>query len=179
MDWLPGVLAVRVEAVLGGLAALVAVTGGLEPETVRFTPSETEARGRAVVEDLSAAVESGVAVEVRVGAGLVAVEDASGVRPAVVLVPVAGTLGATDWRLTGFVAGGATEVEFCLGGGMAFEAAVVGLVAGAPALTLFLRAVVAEDVLAGGAAVAFAAVGAALTAPDPNVPELMIYAWRS
>ncbi len=65
---------------------------------------------------------------------------------------------------------------------MAFEAAEAAedFAGGAPALALFLRAVVADGVLAGAAvAVVFAAVGADLTAPDPNVPELMICAWRS
>lgn len=148
------------------------------PETVRFTPSDTEARGRAVDAVRRAATESGVAVEVRGGGvGLLAVEDTTGVLPVVVVE--GGALGAIDCRLTGFVAEGATEVEFCLGGGMALVAgAVVGFAAGAPALTDFLRAVVADDVLVAGAAVALVPAGAALTAPDPNVPELMICARR-
>lgn len=80
---------------LGGLAVPGAAAAGLTvPETVRFTPSETEARGRAVVEDLSPVVESGVAVAVRAGGGLAEVEDASGVLPAA--IPAAGALGARD-----------------------------------------------------------------------------------
>lgn len=71
-----------------------AAPGLTVPETVRLTPSETEARGRAVVEDLSPVVESGVAVAVRAGGGLAEVEDASGVLPAA--IPAVGALGAID-----------------------------------------------------------------------------------
>ena len=156
---------------LGGLAAAEAGGAGLVPDTVLFTPSETEARGRGAG-GFAVAFESGVAVEVRDGAGgLEAVEDDRGVRP---VAAGAGALGTTDIRLVG--AGGAPAVEFCLGGIALVAADVAGFAADAPVVVVFLRAALAEGVLAAGAAVAFAALGAAFTAPDPNVPELMIYA---
>ena len=84
-------------------------------------------------------------------------------------------LGARDWRRVG--AGG---------GGIAFEAEVVGLVtagvaeealvAGAEVVDLLRAAVALEAVLVAPAVVAFVAAGVGLTVPDPNVPELMIYA---
>ena len=195
MDCAPGVLPF-VEAVLGGRPADAVLGGrateldgavGLGPDTVRLTPSVTEARGFAVVEDLSAdAPASGDATEAR-GVGL---EGGAGL--AVVGALVAAVVGAFAPGAAGLV--GARDcrrdaVPGTGGGGIALDAdsfSVVGLVAAglvavaAPVLAVFFRAVVAAPVgaFAGGAAVALVADGVAFTVPDPNVPELMIYAAR-
>ena len=177
----PGVLPFT-DAVLGGRGVAAPDRAVFAPETVRLTPSDTDARGLAVVEDLStAATPSGdarVAREVGLGGGAT-VRPVGGVAALTAGAGafVAGTdaLGARDWRRVGTG-----------GGGIAFEAEVVGLetaevvgeglVAGAEAVDL-LRAGVALEAgfVAPGAAVALVVVGVGLTVPDPNVPELMIY----
>lgn len=69
IDCEPGVLPF-VEAVLGGLVPEAGGAVDLGPETVRFTPSLTEARGFAFIDDLSAdTIASGDATEAR-GVGL-------------------------------------------------------------------------------------------------------------
>ena len=188
IDAAPGVLPFT-EAVLGGRGVAVPDDrAGLEPDTVRLTPSETDARGLGVVDDFSAAAAapaSGEAMEA-LGVGLA---GAPAARPGVgvaALVAVAAGVGA-------FAAGtdalGARDVrrDGAGGGGIAFEAAVVGLAAAeavgvglvagvALVLAVFLRVVAALAVgfAAVGAAVALVAAGGCLTVPDPNVPELMI-----
>ncbi len=174
----PGVLPFT-DAVLGGRGVAAPDMAGFAPETVRLTPSDTDARGRGVVEDLSKeAAPSGDAIDARemgLGGGAT-VSPVGGVAALVAGVGAltAGTdaLGASDWRRVGTAEGG-----------IAFEAEVVGLVtagvaeedlvAGAEVVDL-LRALEASFV-AAGAALAFVAVGVGLTVPDPNVPELMIY----
>lgn len=162
---------------LGGLAVEDAAEAGLDTDGARFTPSETEARGLAVVDDLSAeTAASGEATEAR-GAAL---EAGAAAFP----VPDVGAFAAEVEAFTVGVAAFGARVD-CRrvgtgGGGIFLEAAaeVVCFVAGAaPALAVFLRAEVAEADFAAGVAVAVALVaeGVALTAPDPNVPELIIY----
>lgn len=184
MDCAPGVRPLT-DAVLGGLA-VEAVGEGLGPDTVRFTPSVTEARGFAVVEDLSAdAPASGEATEAR-GVGLeiagleVGVGALAAVAGALVAVVAAPTFapGARDCRRVAVpgAGGGGIALEAAEAEAAGLEAAVVGFVAGA-VVVAFLRALVADRVFPEAAApVALVAVGAAFTVPDPNVPELMIYA---
>ena len=72
IDAAPGVLPFT-EAVLGGRGVAVPDDrAGLEPDTVRLTPSETDARGLGAVDDFSAAAAapaSGEAMEA-LGVGL-------------------------------------------------------------------------------------------------------------
>lgn len=178
----PGVLPFT-DAVLGGRGVTAPDRAGFVPEAVRLTPSDTDARGLggAIVEDLSGTeAPSGDAMDAR-GTCL---RGGATVRPVggvAAFVPGAGALaagtdalGARDWRRVG--AGG---------GGIAFEAEVVGLVtagaaedglvAGTEVVDLLRAVVVVEaGLVAPGAAVAFVAAGVGLTVPDPNVPELMI-----
>ena len=166
----------------------------LVPDTMRRTPSVTDARGFAVAAEDPA---SGDATDAR-GPGLAVGAApgraaAAGAAPLVLSVAertggvlvegaagvAAGVLpGTSDWR----------RVAGTGGGGMALDAGVVvedGLAAGGfeavavPVLAAFFRAAAeAEDagLETAGAAVVFAAVGVGLTVPEPNLPESMIWA---
>ncbi len=157
------------------------------PVTVRFTPSDTEARGFPDVEDLRAAAPaSGEATEARgVGLEMVALETGVGAFAdvgALVAEAVAPTLapGARDCRRVAVpgAGGGGIALDAAVAEDVGLDAVVVGFVTVAP--VAFLRALVAVRVFPGAAvAVALVAVGAAFTVPDPNVPELRIYtAWH-
>lgn len=178
MDPAPGVRVGRVEAVLGGLL-LDGARLARGPLAVRFTSPLTEARGRS-----APAAESGVAAGLR-EADAVVVLGADGAKDArpedgvgALLVVGVGALGTMDCLRVAAVVGADTAEEPCL------EDGIVGF-NGCGAVLVDLRRVDVADVgdLADVAAeampvpVAFevAVVGACLTAPAPNVPELMIF----
>ena len=97
MDCAPGVLPLE-EAVLGGRAADVA--GGFVPDTARFTPSVTEARGFVVAEALRADTPaSGEATEAR-GVGRATGVGAFAAAVAGALATVAGAFAAGVADLT-------------------------------------------------------------------------------
>ena len=187
MDCAPGVL--LTDAVLDGRAAAPpddTVVEDLEPETVLRTPSVTEARGFADVEDLSAEdPASGEATDARgagrvAGVGLVAAAAGLVVALAAVRVAVAADAGAFGAGIVAEREGGASDWRRLGtgGGGMAFDAAAAdGFVAGtAPVLEAFFKVEVAEEaVLDAGATDAFAAEGVDLTVPEPNLPEAIIW----
>ena len=139
-------------------AVLVVVVAG-----ARFTPSLTDAFGRAEAEDFSELTESG-----RVGTAVGDLAPAAAVLDAAADVGV-GLDGTIEALRDG--AGGALVVACLAGGG------ILVLVPGAgAALDVFL---IVEVAVVGLVAVAddevvalVAAVGAAFTAPAPNVPEL-------
>lgn len=192
-------LVVRVDFVPEGLVicALVEVVEGgfVTPERLClpangafFTPSETEARGRvAVDEDLTDAVEpvgettervDTVGFEVVGGAGLDEVDDDKGgfeVEEDKDGLEGGGAEdlgGTTEARRAGPVDDVPVEGAFATGVGL------VGLDAGAPALTDFLRVEAAEEALlaAEDATLEIALeAGATFTEPTPNVPEFSIY----
>lgn len=179
MDPAPGVRVGRVEAVLGGLL-LDGARLARGPLAVRFTSPLTEARGRG-----APAAESGVAAGLR-EADAVVVLGADGAKDArpedgvgALLVVGVGALGTMDCLRVAAVVGADTAEEPCL------EDGIVGFI-GCGAVLVDLRRVDVAEVgdLADVAAeavpvpVAFevAVVGACLTAPAPNVPELMICA---
>ncbi len=182
IDCAPGVRPLR-DDVLGGLA--IAAVAGFDPVTVRFTPSDTEARGFPDVEDLRpAAPASGEATEARgVGLEMVALETGVGafadVGALVAVAPIFAP-GARDCRRVAApgAGGGGIARDAAVAEDVGLDAVVVGFVMVVP--VAFLRALVADRVFPGAAVpVALVAVGAAFTVPDPNVPELRIYtAWR-
>lgn len=164
-----------------------------------LTPSETEARGR-VDEDLTDVVEpvgettgrvAVVGLEVVDAVGLDEVEDDKG---GFEIDDDRGGLEVEE-DMDGFKGGGAEDLEGTtealragpvaevpVDGAFATGVGLVGLEAGASALTDFLRVAAAEETLwtANDAALETALVaglvaGAAFTAPAPKVPELRIF----
>lgn len=153
MEPAPGVrVAGRVAVVLGGLLPGV----GLVTDTVRFTPSETDARGRAVAEDFIFAAESGDGAMESREAGFVAVEDVTG-------------------ALTGGPAGALGAIEVLLEGGGTAETGTFGGIAdfvrGGPDAVFLIGELIPVGLAEG--AVILDTDG--LAAPAPKVPEFRIY----
>lgn len=170
----PGVRVVRADAVLGGRTDEEIL--GRAVVVVRLTSPLTEARGRGAAW-LSAA---GFAADAD-AVGLLVVDEAKDALPALgvaaLLAPDVGALaevgvgalGTMDWRRAAAVVG-AAACEAVFGG-------MVGLAVAEGPLVDFLRDDATDVGFVGLAAapVTFeTAVGACLTVPDPNVPELMI-----
>lgn len=151
MEPAPGVRVVRVAVVLGGLAP----GGGLVIDAVRFTPSETDARGRDAAEDFTLAAESGEgAIDIR-EAGFAAVDEAT---EGLTGGPV-GALGAREARREG----GGTAETGTFGG-------IADFVREGPEL-VFLIGEPMEVGLTDGAVILDIA---GFAAPAPNVPEFRI-----
>jgi hypothetical protein len=199
---------VRVGFVPGGLLAralVVVVVAGpfVEPERLCLpakggflTPSETEARGRVAVEDdLTDATELAGDTTERAAVACFEADDAAGldegeedgggfdveedrggleVEEDMDVFEVGGTAdldGTTEARRAG-------PLGVPVDGALATGVGLVGLEAGAPALTDFLRAEVAEEALLAmedTVSETTLEAGAFFTAPTPNVPELRIY----
>lgn len=175
MDPAPGVRVVLADAVLGGRAEEEIL--GREVGAVRLTSPLTEARGRGAAW-LSAA---GFGADAD-AAGLLVVDGANDARPALGVGALlalgvgafpnvgVGALGTTDCRRAAAVVGAAGCAVLVLGG-------IVGLAVAEGPLADFLSDDATDVGFVGLVTVPMAfetAVGACLTVPDPNVPELMI-----
>lgn len=176
MDPAPAVLVGLVDAVLGGLAVELARLGRPVDavDGVLLTASLTEARGRGGATDLAEVAESGDAIDARGAEAPVAGLETLGAALGAIDV---GAFVARDCRRVAEETFEAAPVVDCRGG---IDDLVGGTV---DVLVDFLRVEVADaDFVAAvaGAPVAFeTAGGACLTAPEPNVPELMIYSHRT
>lgn len=170
----------RAVVVFAGAAGFGFVAGGfdiadklcLEARGARFTASETEARGRAFVEDFNEAADSAgdttlgrVAPEVPAAAAI-GFELADADREGLEIGGAGDFAGASDARRLGAGAGTAGVRD-----------AIAGLEIAEEALVDFLRtgaAVVAGGLAVAGVEVTAGLAAGALTEPVPNVPELRI-----
>ncbi len=175
MDGEPAVRAGLVEAVLGGLLEADGPRLERGAGAVLLAPSVTLARGRGVAADLTDDAESGEATEARAGGGL-AVVDTGGVAAlegpgAVVAVLAPGKRDA----LRAGADGVADEPVGALVGGGGIDALLDGAEDVLATLRMGAEGVGLDVVPVVAVAFVTAAAGAAFTAPDPNVPELIIW----
>lgn len=174
IDPVPGVR--RVDAVLGGRAEEEIL--GREAVAVRLTSPLTEARGRDAAWLSAAGFAAGADA-----AGLLVVDGAKDTLPALGVRALlalgvgaftevgVGALGTKDWRRAAAVLGAAACAVLVRGG-------MVGLAVTEGPLEGFLSEDAADVGFVGLVIVPATfdtVVGACLTVPDPNVPELMIY----